>query len=284
MPEFETPAWIESIAASLIDLEAEVHEIIARKPTQAATSMASMRSAPTITMTQGEAWLLARCALPLPLRTTRLAAPHARVLTALNAFAGALLACNEPWRPVDRATEAGVALLGTLKAWIDQARWTQACQHAHVRWAYDARGGEGGRKVPITTVMQRQTDREEERFENAASIAAMASASRNRSPFPVSRRMIRQEEDTLAERQTKALTAFSAEVLHLQAANEPEGAATMSKPARATSRKPAHRLSSLSPVPAPKRLDPPRHAPQIAQEAPRPLGLPSVAPKRAATR
>lgn len=275
------PNWIEDIATTLVDTEAELHELMAHHQPAVRTALASERALATVTMTQGEAWILARCALPLPLRAPRLRKPHARLMAALQAAAGALLACNEPGRPVDRAAVAGVALLEALQGWLSVIRWTQACQRAHVRWSYDARGGDS-----ITSLTRHQMRSRREQDENAdPTIESMAKAAKRRAPDTWNRystRRDRQTDEALTARQVANLVSLSDRLSRLpDGGNEPEGAVAM-KPARATTHKPKRLLTSTTPPPPPM-IGHHRQPLQLVADGPRPLGLPS-APKRAATR
>lgn len=174
------PEWIEDTARYLLEAQAEIRPLLIQHKPAVATSIASARRVPTITMTQGEASVLLRAALPVPLQGTSLAAQQAHLVAAMQALSGAILLANDPNRypsPVDREIEAGVALLDALRAFLDVARWAQAGQRAHVRWPYDARG-----TVPITTVLRHQEAVKREQVENAPSPRELAAESRRRHP------------------------------------------------------------------------------------------------------
>ena len=172
-------AWIEALAADLLDVEAELRPLIralhqhhdsnTTGPVQGTTTHA--RYGRTISISANEARTLLRAAMPLPISSTRLRQPHARMLAALQLFTGHLLTLNDPLAAPDTAAAAGASLLAELRTWIATARWHQACRAAGIRWPQNQ--PEPRAVSPIT---RQQTTASEERQGNT--LPAMAESHR----------------------------------------------------------------------------------------------------------
>jgi len=165
------PAWIERLASDLLDLDAELRPLLRRVTTSnhgrtaGALSVATARGShgyQSVTIAANEARTLLRAAMPIPIGSTRLRQPHARMLAALQLFTAHLLSLNDETTAPDQAAVAGVALAAELRAWLAEARWHQACRAAGVRW----------KAVSIISLPRQQTAPEREQEVNT--LATMA--------------------------------------------------------------------------------------------------------------
>lgn len=173
-------AWIDQLAADLLDLDAELRPLLramaydaaAQAPGRARVSTAAAAADwRTVTVTAHEARALLRAAMPAPIAATRRRTPHARMVAALQLFAAHLLALSDAARDPAHAIAAATSLQDELRRWLDAARWSQACRAAGVRWSQPT-----GDRVAITALTQHQTPGKRERQENTAELHGLDAA------------------------------------------------------------------------------------------------------------
>jgi hypothetical protein len=164
--------------------------------------------------------------MPFPVSSTRLREPHARMLAALALFSGHLLSLNDPLADQRHAAAAACALVDELRGWIAQARWTQACRAAGVRWRF-----EPAAQLPIIPITQHQTATGEEQPANT--LAALAAAHQVRAD-PMGHQTAR----TARRRSAAAIAAQDALQLAQEADAGPPARVVPLRPAAATSAPP----------------------------------------------
>jgi len=170
------PDWIEAAASALLDTTAELRQLVrrshydpdARWPYPSRLTTRAGKSG-GITIGANEARTLLRAAMPVPIGTTRLRQPHARMLAALQLYAGHLLGLNDPLHDPAAAIAAAITLRGELDTWLTTARWQQACRAASVRWPLAV----AGNSVAVTTVLRQQTDASREQAANEPLMPAL---------------------------------------------------------------------------------------------------------------
>ena len=185
--------WINSIASALLDAESALRAALRptepdagwplpgrpphRTPTSTATPAGS-GGKPSVTIGQHEARTLLRAALPQPVSASPLRGQHARMLAAVSIFSAHLLSLNDPFVAEDpaHALASAAQLLDELRAWMEAARWHQACRRSGVRWRHTP-----VTRVSIMPIPQQQTPAEHEQEVNRAGklhpLLAMAESS-----------------------------------------------------------------------------------------------------------
>jgi hypothetical protein len=136
------PAWIDRLAADLLDAEHAVRRALRENVTlhknlppmrayRVATKFGGRPGAQTVTMTRAEARALLRAAMPAPVAVAKpLRAPHARMTAALSLFHAQLLLLNDALADPGQAAAAALALRAELDGWIAATRWRQATAKA----------------------------------------------------------------------------------------------------------------------------------------------------------
>jgi hypothetical protein len=156
--------WLDRVAADLLHLEADLRTALRAMsrggPQHHRTLGAGRVDYRTITIGANEARTLLRGAMPVPIGSTRLREPHARMMAALSQFSAHMVALNDPIRPPDAALAAAAALVEELTRWQKLARWMQATRRAKVKWPAP--------RLPVTAIMQRQTAEQAFSLPNAA--------------------------------------------------------------------------------------------------------------------
>ena len=154
--------WLETVAADLLETETDIrralrtlsHSLREHGHAHQVSTPRGKNATRTLTISEKEARTLIRAAMPLPISSTRLRQPHARLATALALFSGHLLATHE--RPdLHDVTAAAI----TLRAELD--RWLTACTAAHVRWPQSA-----AEPIAVSAILRQQTGADHEQAAN----------------------------------------------------------------------------------------------------------------------
>ncbi len=171
-----TTDWLTEISHRLMRLEGELR-LTLRAHTRC-EDHPRIWGRDTILITTNEARTLLHGAIPVPITTTRLREPHARVVVALSAFHRHLLAHNEAglmtYQP-QIVLQAAMQLVGELRTWHRVVQWRAACRRANVKIPLPQDHAQGS----ISPIMRLQTGSPLEQTKTAAKPAlksAFASA------------------------------------------------------------------------------------------------------------